>query len=309
MLLEVQARSMRLFVEPATVDRIFVIDNSVTGLGNRRRRRLLREYGSLAPHVTVLRTRALVDAGSATGWRSQQAAKLAIAGSIRTPHYVVLDAKNHFTRPVRASDFIGTDGRAHGRSHPYTTHPLRPSLHTTLRYVGASAEQIELAIMNFPPTATPFVFSTPLVQEMMADIESRSGLPFGEEFERQNLLEFFLYSGWVDVRGPGLTTTIDQQSLPSPTVWPIIGTVEGLRATINEAAREGAFVFAVHRQALVHADRAMRTLLVEHWVRLGLFDRRRDASTTITRFRLAYAPAMAWTRLIERAHRCRQRRP
>ena len=302
-LLELQARSMARYLDPASVEEILILDNSVLGLSGPSRRRLLREYGALQDRVRIVRTRELIDPGATGGWRSQQAAKLAIAGQIRTPHYVVLDAKNHFTRATSAAEFVDLTGRAFGRSHPYTTHPLRESLVRTLTYLGADAHQTEQAVAAFPPTATPFVFDTDTVRAVMDDIERRSGRTFPEEFERRKLLEFFLYAGWIETRGPGLAALRNNRSLPAPAVWPKAASVDGVRAAIAEHRREDAAVFAVHRQVLAAADPATLARIAEAWTTFGLFPDAASAGTFIRRFRRRYLPAIVWTRGMERVRR------
>ena len=146
------------------------------------RRRLRRAYGPLWNIVRVTTTADLVASRRGRGWRSQQAAKLAVSRQITTSHYVVLDAKNHLTAPTDSASFVALDGRAHGAFHPYREHPLRPSLQRTLGYLGATSEQIHEATTSFPPTATPFVFTTVLFRELLEGVESLSSAPLGVAF-------------------------------------------------------------------------------------------------------------------------------
>lgn len=304
-LLELQARSLALYLEPASVHEIIIVNNGVRPLSATTRRRLRHAYGPLWNVVRIVATTDLVDSRRGRGWRSQQAAKLAVARQITTDHYVVMDAKNHLTAATGIASFVAPDGRAHGALHTYQDHPLRPSLERTLAYLGASSGQVREAITSFPPTATPFVFTTALVRSLLDDVERRSGAPFGEAFEREELLEFFLYSGWVMTRGPGISAAMDGVSIPSPTVWPKAASASGVRETIAEALRDNAFVFAVHRQVLARADAATRDLVAAHWVDVGLFADRRQAHALIRRFRRRYLPALVATRLAERLGRSR----
>ncbi|MFS0734228.1 DUF6492 family protein [Microbacterium sp. 1P10UB] len=308
-LLELQARSMRMFLAPDAVDKIIVLDNCLLGLGSRRRARLLDAYGVHAPKVSFVPTRDLFDPGATSGWRSQQAAKLLISSRVRTPDYIALDAKNHFTRPVTSADFVGDDGRARGRSHPYDQHPLRSSLVHTIEYLGGDKAMVEGAVRAFPPTATPFVLRTSVVQELIRDIEESSGRPFAVEFEDRRLLEFFLYSGWATVRGPGLPALRNESPLTSPTVWPKAAHLQGVEDTIAEARDSGAFVFAVHRQALAHADRATLDRVARHWVGIGLFRDVKEVKRFLGRFKRSYTPALALTRSAERIQRLTRKIP
>ena len=307
-LLELQARSLAMFVAPEAVGAIIVLDNSVRGLSRRQHRRLADAYGPLWSLVAIRRTRELIDAGAASGWRSQQAAKLTVASLVETSHYVALDAKNHFTRAVDRASFVGADGRAHGAVHGYHAHPLRDALERTVVYLGGDTDAVARALDAFPPTATPFVFDTAYVRAMIADVTERSGRRFDEEFERAGLLEFFLYSSWLELRGPGIASAIDGQSIPSPTVWPRLASLAGVEQVIAEAADDDAFVFAVHRQALARADADTQARIARHWADAGLFDDADAARRFIRSFRLAYRPTLLRTRLAERARRWIRRR-
>ena len=302
-LLELQARSMSIHLDPEEIDRILILDNCVLGMTPITRHRVLREYGALKSRVHIVRTKELIDPGATGGWRSQQAAKLAIASRVDTPHYVVLDAKNHFTRATTAAEFVDDEGRAFGRSHPYDSHPLRDSLVSTLRYLDAGADLVERALAAFPPTATPFVFDTATVRTLIDDVERRSGLAFGEEFERRKLLEFFLYAGWVETRGPGLAALRNDLPIPSPTIWPKAASERGVRSAAAEHESANAAVFAVHRQVLGKADPATRDLIAARWTDFGLFPDVPSARAFIRRFRRRYLPSLIWTRGVERLRR------
>ncbi len=307
-LLDLQARSMALYLVPEAVESIIVLDNCVRSLSGRAVERLRSLYGALGSRMRVVRVPSLVEGASAIdGWRSQQAAKLLIAGQVPTARYVVLDAKNHFIRPTDASSFVGADGRPHLGVHAYETHSLRSSLERTLTYLGAGPEDVAGAVASFPQTATPFVFDTGVVCDMVKDIGHRSGLSFAVEFERQGLLEFFLYSGWAALRGPGLNAVTDGRPVHSPLVWPGETSRNGVEAAIRQAREQGAVVFGVHRRVLARADRATRDRIAEFWAERGLLDQA-AARRLIRRFRRAYVPTMAVTRLHESMSRIVDRR-
>ncbi|PZQ87806.1 MAG: hypothetical protein DI534_13590 [Leifsonia xyli] len=303
-LLEVQARSLARSLAPGDVAEIIVIDNGRRAMGTATAARLRARYGPLASRVRILPVAELVpDMPAAIGWRTQQVAKLVVAAEVETPHYLILDAKNHLIRPAGLPDLVGEDGRAHGSTHPYTSHPLQAQLRTTLAYLGADAEQTRDAIANFPPTATPFVMDTALTRALVDDISRRARTPFAIEFERAGLTEFFLYAGWVQLRGPGLEAVFDGTPIPSPTVWPKARTAAGLDAVIAEASLSRSAFFAVHRTALARGDAALRSALARFWVGCGLFPDERAARAAIRRFRLKYYPEMAAKRIGEKLGR------
>lgn len=304
-LLEVQARSFARYLDARGQHDVRVIDNCIGGLRHRRRERLLRQYGPHRARVRFVRLRDIVDTRGVDGWRAQQLGKLLIAADVTTPHYVVLDAKNHLIRPCSTQTFLAGDGRAHGACHPYETHPLRAQLETTLRYLGATPDEVRAALLAFPPTAPPFVFDTTLVRSMVGDLEMRSGRTFAQEFERSGLLEFFLYSGWLVLRGPGHGVTWDGTPLPSPTVWPRAATAAGV--ALAAAETQDAAVFGVHRRVLARGDADTCAAVAGLWVGYGLAADRGEALRLITRLQHGYVPWMAATRLLERWYRATRR--
>lgn len=303
-LLRLQGRSLARFLDPACVAEILVLDNCAGGMSKRARRVAIASFGPLAPHVTVLRTPSLGAGLGAEGWRSQQAAKLLVARRVRSPHYVVLDAKNHLIRPATAADFVDGAGVARGGTHSYATHPLRGGLERTLRHLGADDETVARLVDDFPRTVTPFVIDVALARRMMDDIEREAGEPFAEAFERARLLEFFLYSGWAMLRGPGLP--VDGSTVHAPIVWPARATDEGAAEAIREAVETDAAWFAVHRRALARADARTRRRIARFWSERGLMSPR-EATSFVRRFRMAYVPAMGRARLAERLSRLGRR--
>jgi hypothetical protein len=144
--LRLQARSMARFLSPAGIGRIVVIVNDADEDGCAARlMAVLPDYGPLASRVEVVRPDALFAARPAVnrprgprqrlkhwftrnrrryplgfkggwrgnrGWSMQQALKLAAARHGDSAFVVLLDAKNHFVRPVGLASFVSPDGRA-----------------------------------------------------------------------------------------------------------------------------------------------------------------------------------------------------
>jgi len=304
-LLRLQATSLVRFLDPEGVAEVVVLDNCAGGMGERARRAVLDRLGPvLAPRTRILRTSELGIDGGTAGWRSQQAAKLLIARRIRTPRYVILDAKNHLIGPASAADLVGPSGMARGGTHPYTEHPLRADLERTLRYLGADVDAVERLLRDFPRTATPFVVDTALARRMLDDVERRSGAPFREAFERERLLEFFLYSGWCILHGGGVP--VDGDAIPAPIIWPGRATERGADEAIREALETRASWFAVHRRVLARGDARTRRRIAAFWVDRGLMSAP-EAVRFVRRFRAAYVPGTARARVAERLSRLRDR--
>ncbi|WP_405218095.1 DUF6492 family protein [Agrococcus sp. Ld7] len=297
-LLRLQARSLARFLDEACVAEIVVLDNFVNGMRSGTRRRLLAEFGpALAPRVSIIRTSKLGVHHNTEGWRSQQAAKLLIAKHIDTEHYVILDAKNHLIAPASIRDFVDDTGRALGRTHPYSGHPLRGDLERTLRHLGADDAEVARALQDFPPTATPFVMETSLVLRMIRGVESAAAAPFAIAFERARLLEFFLYAGWSILREHRVP--INGAHIPAAIIWPSRATEQGASDAIREVDEASAHWFSVHRRVLVRADAATRQRIIDFWVSRGLMDTA-EAGRFVRSFRRAYVPAVARARIAER---------
>lgn len=302
-LLHLQATSLAVFAPQELVSQIIVIDNTVFGIRGRGLRRLLAAYGPHAGRVRLVRSQELAVDRRADGWRSQQAAKLLISRAIEAPHYVILDAKNHFIRPLRRSDFIGDDDVPHGGRHSYLSHPLRQDLVHTLTALEMPATEIQRAEEDFPVTATPFVMPTAAVRAAVDDLERRTGRGFAEAFERARLLEFFYFSGWMQLHRPEDPIS-DGVAISAPTIWGADPSQAAVEAAISQVVAEDAPVFSVHRRALKRASDEARDAVRRFWGERQLLTER-ESRALVRRFLRRYTPSMALTRLAEKARRLR----
>jgi hypothetical protein len=293
-LMHLQARSLARFLPERLVHEIVVIDNSRAGLGARARTRLLAEYRHLAHLVRIVRPDAIVDVPDTIGWLRQQVLKLSVAAAVSTPHYLVLDAKNHLVAEPTIDEFVTDDGRVRVHAHQFRTHSLRPHLERVLEYVGLPPEPY---LDRFTSTVTPFVFDTASVGAMIAAIESHAQRPFAEEFVAHQLTEFFLYSAWLAAEGEGWDATLQLDAPPSPVVWPGTRDVGSVRSAIEAARSRRSPFFAVHRRALAKVDGAGARALADYWTELGLFGSRAEAIRFIWAFRLNFVLRQSWSRL------------
>ncbi|HWH25851.1 MAG TPA: DUF6492 family protein [Pseudolysinimonas sp.] len=296
-LLELQARSMAKFLDPAYIARIIVLDNTDTGISARAWKRVIREYGSLADRVELVGSTQLAGAMATSGWLSQQVLKLAVSSIVHTPSYVTLDAKNHFVRPSGLSDFEAADGRAFGNFHGYETHPHRSALERVLEYEGLDPARF---VSRFGATATPFTLYTDRVAALMADVERRSGTEFSTEFIRARLTEYFLYSAWLVAQGETLEELYDPSGVDCPAIWPRGATVEGVTAALNDVRERDPALFSVHRTALAKMNSRAAATLGGLWVERGLFESASQARSFVRRYRARYFPLVAMKKLRDR---------
>jgi hypothetical protein len=302
-LLELQARSVRLFLDPNAIGEIIVIDNSARGMPAGVRSALLSEYGSVADAVRVLRSDDICAVPGAIGWTAQQVLKLSVADQLSTDHYVVLDAKNHFIDTASSSLFVAPDGRARTTAHGYENHSLRPMFEHVLTYMGLEPKDY---VERFTGTITPFTFDTTLVRTMMRDVERRRGRPFADEFVANDLTEFFLYSGWLVANGRSLDDVYEFQRGPWPTIWPGSANGGGVDEAIRHAEERRSAGFAVHRRALARLDAHNSRTLAAFWTSKGLFATDADAEHFIAAFARAYRRGQFARQIRELPHRARR---
>ncbi|MFC8193300.1 DUF6492 family protein [Cellulomonas sp. NPDC057328] len=272
-LLHLQARSLARHLPPADAADVVVLDNTARGLRAADRTALLAAYGAHAPRVRVLRPADVCPLPRTSGWRRQQALKLAVARSVRTPHYVVLDAKNHLVARPAPHAFVTADGRARVRGYGYRTHPLRPAFGHVLTHLGIDPEA---HVDRFASTVTPFVLDTEVVRALLQDVEQRAGRPFAHAFVADDLTEFFLYAGWVVRRDGTLDRVMELTDEPSATIWPRGATVDGVRETVATVASHALPLLAVHRNAVPRLDAPARRVLAAFWAERGLVDSEDD---------------------------------
>ena len=214
-LLRLQARSLAAFFPPDLVNRILVVVNDADEAACLRAVEALRpDYGPHAGKLHLLRPADLFTTRARgidrlrqialrlpgrrreggwkghRGWVVQQALKLAAARAVTAPLVLILDAKNHFLKPVAAADLVAPDGR-----------PLsRLQLHEgeeRWRWIRASYTALGLAPpaegTPLPPTVTPCVLPAGIFRRVLAGIEARVG-PVELFFlkRRSPATEFFL---------------------------------------------------------------------------------------------------------------------
>jgi Family of unknown function (DUF6492) len=296
-LLELQAKSMARFLDPAYAARIIVLDNTAKGMSDRVWNRLWRSYGALGGSVELVSGKSLSGGVEAAGWYSQQVLKLAVSGIVETPTYLTLDSKNHFVRAAGATDFEAANGRARGNFHGYETHPLRPKLERVLAYVGLDPE---VSVSRFGATATPFTLYTEKVRALIADVESASGRTFADEFIRAGLTEYFLYSAWLLGHGERLEELYDPSGVDCPAIWPRGANVAGVSAAVAQVRARNPALISVHRTALARMDGASVRILSDFWTERGLFDSTSSARAFVRSYRARYFPAMAIKKLRDR---------
>ena len=279
--LRLQARSIARFLDPEGIGRILILLNDRDAVGLRRRLEALRaSYGPFASRVELIDAgtvfarrppgftprglrdrlehalthhRQMLPVGLKSGWRGnrgwsvQQALKLAVARVASGTHLLLLDAKNHFIRPVSRASFVAPDGRA-------KTYLTRPSdkhflwIDGAFRLMGLSVPDREAPA---PPTVTPFVIARGTLLACLTAIEARLG-PVETFFARRHVekSEFTLIHAAVIAATGRWETAFAPGLLPAATLH-----------RNDDAARIG--------QTLTRAEAGTADILSVHTSRLG----------------------------------------
>jgi hypothetical protein len=302
LLLQLQARSMATFLPQELVEEILVIDNSARGMPTATKANLLRGYEHLSHVVRVLRPQQICQMPGAIGWRSQQVLKLCVASEISTERYVALDAKNHFVDRVGPELFEAPDGRPRTKVHSYEHHPFLPMLEHVLRYLDLDPAE---HVGRFIATVTPFVFDSGIVRSMVQGMECRSRKSFAQEFVANELIEFFLYAGWIIASGRSLEDVYQLDQASWPTIWPGSADRDGVEEAIYLVGERHAAVLSVHRKALSHLDTESSRTLATYWAGRQLFSSVDEAEQFIIDSVRAFERAKFRKRVRELPHRAR----
>lgn len=288
-LLKLQAQSIATFCAETAVECVIVVANDIdTNYStNYITEHILSEYGKFANRVRVLR-RADFTSSTSLGWWIQQLLKLAIAREVQSNTYLVLDAKNHFIRPVDERVLFSDSGKlksfrviGHGNLDRY--------LINAMHYFRVNKTESETVM----PTTTPYLLSTDVVVNMMREVERREGTRFDSAFLswKQPMTEFSMYYAF-------LRSKLDLQdniycfgqphAVATSGNWP--STYQDLAVLKRRVQAQSVYAFGLHRYTVekmataIHGDGDTELMewLAAFWVERALFH---DASSAHTYLR------------------------
>jgi hypothetical protein len=303
-LLGLQAHSMQLYCPVDLVDEIIVVDNSKVATSNPWQAGLLHKYGSLAERVRFISGADLAAMPADTdGWWTQQVLKIKVADVVGSERYVLLDAKNHLFTPLRWEFLENEEGLPRLNGYPQFDTPMTAFLKHTLLYLGVdSAPRLEW----FTRTTTPFTILTSEARSLVRYMEEREGQPFAVAFLEKKLTEFFLYAGFLELKGM-LRSSYDLTQPHCAQIWEHTASEAGCAEAIRKAENSGCPFMAVHRKAIANMDEKAQTGVALFWHAHGLFPSvsdamlfLRDLSKTFQELkRPAFQePAGFWSRLL-----------
>jgi hypothetical protein len=272
-LLRLQAVSMARFLDPALCEAIILVLNDAEEADADGtfeallRSELLPLFGPLEGRVRLLRAGALTAFPTRSYWR-QQVVKLAIAAEIQASHFICLDTKNIFIRPVAEADYF-RDGRPCGYFQP-----LYAGIQSHSSDCYSDVFGLPRLPLNAPVMAimTPFVIETEAAIAAMRALEERVGSPFDEAFcalpAKSEFMLYFTYLRGAVPDAPGRYFAC--RSL-SRTFWDNSGRREGeFLALLEGARRDGVPSIGLHRRRLDLMTPEEEEALVGFLASLGL---------------------------------------
>ena len=185
-LLEIQARSIDLYIKPQDVNQIIIVVNDndyVADLINPE------WWGQHATKVIIKTTSEYDLLG--TGWENQQLLKLDAVSTSTQEWAMILDAKTWFIKELDQDQLFGNNKKPWSGSVPG-----RPNVFVQARAFVEKHYNISLPKI-IGPNGVPFLFHTNTVKEMIAEFDNFAEFFTANVRGPNYVTEFFMYSGYV----------------------------------------------------------------------------------------------------------------
>lgn len=191
-LIEIQARSIELYIDSDKIQNIYVAVNDEDHVAAQID---TAWWGINANKVKIVPRSRWGHAYTLDGWSSQQLYKLLAANEAEAEWSMCLDAKTWFVQKLQWDKLFDSDGRVHFRSNP-VNEVFKSAQIFVEQFFNISSP------MTIGPAGVPFMFHTETVKDMVSYIENRTGSNFFDFFVENVKLpncatEFILYSGFV----------------------------------------------------------------------------------------------------------------
>lgn len=190
-LIEIQARSIELYIDSDKIGNIFVvvndedcvvdqIDHNWWGINSSKVKLIARSHWGETPPID--------------GWSSQQLYKLLAANESNATWSMCLDAKTWFVQKLDWHKLFQDDRVC------FVSHPIAPVFEPAKQFTESFLGITHLNTIG--PGGVPFMFHTETVKDMIKYIETKTGNSFYDFFVEHVVLphgvtEFILYSGFV----------------------------------------------------------------------------------------------------------------
>lgn len=186
-LLELQARSISLYIDHTRIRNIYIVVNDDNHLCNSIDPQW---WGKNADKVNIIHRSFFGDTSMLDGWSSQQLYKLCAANIADSEWSMCLDAKTWFVQPLDWEKLFDHDGRVKFSSFP-TIPVFQPAQTAIEQYFD-----IQLSYV-ISPGGVPFMFHTETVKDMINYIPDFFRFFCVNVNMPSYMTEFMLYSGYV----------------------------------------------------------------------------------------------------------------
>jgi hypothetical protein len=186
-LLELQARSISLYLDPARIKNIYVVVN-----GDDHLCQAIDPdwWGENSSKINVIHRSVFGVDSTLTGWDSQQLYKLCAANIAESQWSMCLDAKTWFMQTLDWQQLFDDVGRANFSNFP--TIPVFQSAQQAIqKYFNIELPNV------ISPGGVPFMFHTETVKDLFAAIPQFFDFFCANVKFPNNITEFMLYSGFV----------------------------------------------------------------------------------------------------------------
>jgi len=191
-LLEIQARSIELYIPHKKISNIIVVVNDADRVADK----IQSAWWGINQQKVKIITRSQIGVFSnLDGWSSQQLYKLAAATVASSQWSMCLDSKTWFVQNLDWHKLFDEQGRANFKSFK-----CMPAFDSALEF---SKKFFNIEFENvIGPGGVPFLFHTNTVHDMVNYIEQKTGKKFLDFFansllDPHRLTEFVLYSAYV----------------------------------------------------------------------------------------------------------------
>lgn len=292
-LLKLQAKSIKKFLDPNCIGRIFLIVNELAPemVYSTLATEVLPEYQDLISHIEIIPfTRLMRPHVAVSGFRTAQTLRLLASRIVGTADYVALDSKAHFIRPAVYNSFA--DPRS-GKARAYKQRKLPNSP----QEYEAAYEYFEAPTPEFfLPVRAPFTFRTAVVRQMLEAVEAREEAHFDDFFTSatHNMSEFAMYQAWIALQPDGFDAHYRFGGRNAAGIFARApSTPEGMEEVLANLGADATQVFSLHRKRVATLPDDAASRIVSVWVSSGLFGSEDEASAYMHSLKAGAAASLA----------------
>jgi len=280
-ILSLLVKSIELHCDPSLVDKIYFINNAK----NPSQCQEAFEKVVLPIFKSFKDAICFVDAISlginheegANPYIAQQALKLSVATLSDKEHYLILDAKNHFIRKLRRDDLFNESGKPISHLQIHGGY-LKTCLKESCSYFEVDVDPDKAVL----PTVTPYLMITPLVKDLLKEVEKREGEGvYGLISKNDKITEFLLYFAYLTYRG-GIEHFYSLEAKPYATLftkWP--ESESDIKRVLESTKQNSVWMFSIHSKRFNQLKANEIEFIASLWVERGLFENKEDAKRFI----------------------------